>query len=479
MPLSPTIHKSSRREFLGSSLALSMMPFALRLPSPMQSVDLRIGACSLEISPGRWIPTTSYLSHPPGSVINLDPHLPTQVTISNSTVEPEFAHWHGLCLPTTLDGTSEEQSRSIPAGSKIDYILPPQDAGLFFLHSHGMAMHDLSRGPYSGQFVPVAAGTHTFKGLSWDREFLLITHEWLPAFINKGANDRSLEEMHHLRIDPDDEAGEDIPDGGWEIVYQAATINGRVLGAGEPLHVKKGERILLRIINASATEPLQLSLPGHRFLVLTLDGYPVPTRSVVEVLSLGVGERVEALILMDSPGIWILGSPDDGARSLGMGIVVEYADRIGSPVWSVPETNTPWSYANFAEHRESIPPPQQTRGFRLERRPPGADGFDRWAMVSDSQSTVLLQAGERTRITLINTTDEPHPMHLHRMPFDLVRIAGAPCTGIRKDTVVIPPFQQAELDVTPVAPSECGPALFHCHNQMHMDCGLSTLLKIV
>jgi len=41
------------------------------------------------------------------------------------------------------------------------------------------------------------------------------------------------------------------------------------------------------------------------------------------------------------------------------------------------------------------------------------------------------------------------------------------------------PFQQAELDLTPAASSSAGPALFHCHNQMHMDCGLSTLLNIV
>jgi FtsP/CotA-like multicopper oxidase with cupredoxin domain len=100
-------------------------------------------------------------------------------------------------------------------------------------------------------------------------------------------------------------------------------------------------------------------------------------------------------------------------------------------------------------------------------------------MVCDSQTAHLLHAGERVRITLINATDEPHPMHLHRMSFDLVRIAGVACTDIRKDTVTVAPFQQVELDLTPAASSSAGPALFHCHNQMHMDCGLSTLLNII
>jgi FtsP/CotA-like multicopper oxidase with cupredoxin domain len=342
-----------------------------------------------------------------------------------------------------------------------------------------MAMHHLNRGPYSGQFVPVAIGSSRATGFSWDREFVITSHEWLPALVDSAVEDRSLEAMHHLRLDQDDEAGQDIPDSGWNIVYRAATINGRVLGAGEPLRVRQGERVMLRVINASATEPLQLSLPAHRFLVLTLDGYPVPRRATVEVLSLGVGERVEALVLMDSPGVWVLGSPDDKARALGMGIVIEYADRTGSPIWSPPDSSTSWSYATFAEKREPAPQPHRTLGFRLERRPPGPDGFDNWAMVGDSREEHLIHAGERVRITLINATDEPHPMHLHRLPFDLVGIGGVPCTNIRKDTVTVPPFQQVELDLTPAASSGAGPALFHCHNQMHMDCGLSTLLKII
>ncbi len=469
----------SRREFIASSLALGVSSFAPRSFLSKQRVDLRIGPCSLEIAPGRWIHTTSYTSHPPRAVIGLDPGIPTQVTISNSTSEIEFVHWHGLSLQASLDGTPEEQSNSVAPSSSLSYILPPQDAGLYFIHSHAMAMHNLSRGSYSGQFAPVTIGSSKAKGISWDREFVITTHEWLPAFVNSAEEDRSLEAMHHLRLDAEDEAGEEIPDGGWDIVYSAATVNGRILGAGEPLRVKHGERVLLRVINASATEPLQLSLPAHRFHVLTLDGYSVPCATMVEVLSLGVGERVEALVLMDSPGVWVLGSPDDKARSLGMGIVIEYADRTGSPIWSAPDSNTPWSYAIFAEKREPAPGPHRTLGFRLERRPSGSDGFDKWAMVSDSQAAHPLRAGERVRITLINATNEPHPMHLHRLPFDLVRVAGVPCTGIRKDTVTVPPFEQAELDLTPSASLSAGPALFHCHNQMHMDCGLSTLLNII
>ncbi len=466
----------SRRQFTTGALAFGSG--IARSYGQTQQLALAISHCSLEIAPNRFVATTTYKNLFSDSPIRLAPHLPTHISISNHTATHEFVHWHGLRLPAALDGTPEESSLSIAPGATLTYTLPPQPPGLFFVHSHAMAMQDLTRGPYSGQFAPVLIGASS-SSLSYDREFILTTHEWFPALVNTADDDRSLEAMRHLRIDPDDEAGEDTTDGGWDILYRAATINGHILGAGEPLRVRNGERILLRIVNASATEPLRLSLPAHRFLVLALDGYAVPTPALVEVLSLGVGERIEALVVMDTPGVWILGSPDDSARNLGMGIVIEYANCTGAPIWSPPAPTAPWDYSHFAAKHEPPPTPDHTLTFHIKRHGLGADGFERWTMPPSSSSTPVLHRNQRTRLTLINTTDEPHPMHLHRLPFELVSVAGSLCTGLRKDTVVIPPFQQAEFDVLPNSSSDAGPALLHCHNQMHMDCGLKTLLHIL
>ena len=49
-----------------------------------------------------------------------------------------------------------------------------------------------------------------------------------------------------------------------------------MLGAGEPVRVKKGQRVLMRLLNASATENVALALPGHAFTVIAMDGNPVP-----------------------------------------------------------------------------------------------------------------------------------------------------------------------------------------------------------
>src|SRR6202035_5372887 len=49
---------------------------------------------------------------------------------------------------------------------------------------------------------------------------------------------------------------------GYELDYNFLTINGRMLGQGEPIRVKQGERVLLHILNASASTIRNLSLPG-------------------------------------------------------------------------------------------------------------------------------------------------------------------------------------------------------------------------
>src|SRR5438477_2952639 len=70
---------------------------------------------------------------------------------------------------------------------------------------------------------------------------------------------------------------------GYEVGYGSFTINGRMLGHGEPIRVKQGERLLFHILNGSATEIRSLALPGHTFQVLALDGNPVPNPSSVPV----------------------------------------------------------------------------------------------------------------------------------------------------------------------------------------------------
>src|SRR5690554_7643509 len=65
---------------------------------------------------------------------------------------------------------------------------------------------------------------------------------------------------------------------------------------------------------------------------------------------LDVAERIDAIVTMDNPGIWILGTPRDDDRRNGMGIVVEDAGASDEPRW-IPPAPVPWGYAIFGVSR--------------------------------------------------------------------------------------------------------------------------------
>ena len=174
---------------------------------------------------------------------------------------------------------------------------------------------------------------------------------------------------------------------------------------------------------------------------------------------------------MDRPGIWILGEIESEQRAAGMGIVVEYAGQSGAPRWTAGPA-TPWNLKQFGSDAGPQEPDERLKlVFRSK-----SGGHD-WTINGKSHpesNDIIVSANRRYRWLLDNQSAHPHPIHLHRHTFDLVSYAGAPCGGIRKDVIVVPAWQQVEVDVLTTQP---GPSLFHCHQQLHMDMGFMALLR--
>ena len=124
-------------------------------------------------------------------------------------------------------------------------------------------------------------------------------------------------------------------------------IRDQMLDAGDAVRVGAGERVRFHFVHAGASEEVHLHLPGHRFTVIALDGNPVPMPAAVEVLSLARGERIEAMVEMNNPGNWTLGSLNDAERAGGLGVRVAYADQNGPAQWHTPKA-VDWSYARFS-----------------------------------------------------------------------------------------------------------------------------------
>jgi FtsP/CotA-like multicopper oxidase with cupredoxin domain len=443
---------------------------------------LRIAAGLVELSPEHIVSTTLYNGQFPGPLLRFREGEQVSVEIQNETDTPELVHWHGQMIPSDVDGAAEEGSPYVPAHGKRRITLSPRPSGFRFYHTHVVARGDLSRGTYSGQAGPVYIEPRLNPG-AYDREVFLVMKEFLPTLSRGGdmALDAlagsAIPALQRLGAAADAEAGTRTK--GFEVGYELFAINGRMLGHGEPIRVKQGERVLFHVLNASATEIRSLALPHHTFRIVALDGNPVPTPADVPLLWLGTAERVSAIVEMNQPGVWVMGDLADDDRGHGMGIVIEYSGQRGKPRWVKPAPYR-WDYALFGRVAAASAAPDETLEFRIVKHNAALGGFNEWtlngkAFSMDSMEPVYpLRQGRRYRLRFSNASDDIHPLHLHRHSFELTRIAGRPTAGVIKDVVMLGGFQELELEFVADNP---GLTLFHCHQQLHMDFGFMALFK--
>ena len=493
---------ASRRSFLkmagvlaGSGLLPSntahtapRVPRSFAPPEATADYTIRIGATPVEIAPKRIVSTTTYNGQFPGPLLRFKEGQPVTIDIYNHSDTPEQLHWHGLKVSAAVDGAAEEGTPFVPPWGQRRVTFAPSPSGLRFYHTHTRAGADLAAGQYSGQVGLVYVESRENPG-RYDREVFLVLKEFEPTFSRGGDMDmdflspagrvKALEEQGESAMKVSLAKG--MPHG-YEVGYGSFTINGWMLGHGEPIRVKAWERVLFHVLNGSATEIRSLALAGHTFEVVALDGNPVARPTTVPVLWLGTAERISAIVKMEQPGVWILGDLNDDDRRHGMGIVVEYAGSRGKPQWmATPRSH--WDYTRFARAGATATVPDETFDMLIVKDNAAEEGFNRWTingavfpMGGGAPAAYHLKSGKRYRIRLRNASDDIHPVHLHRHSFELTSIAGKACAGVFKDVVMLGGYQESTIDFVADNP---GLTLFHCHQQLHMDFGFMTLFDYV
>ena len=446
----------NRRSFLRGVAAASaahLLPsqpgaWAQQEPSPDFTVE--IGEVEWELSPKKKIRTAAYGGQIPGQLLRLSEGKPVTIEIVNRLDRPEIVHWHGQWIPSDVDGAVEEGSPMIPAGGRTRVTFTPKPTGLHWYHTHTMAHRDLNRGLYTGQFGPLLVEPRDNPG-HYDQEQFLVLHDWEPYFMTSD-------------------------DGSQMVDYVASSINGRMLGSGDPIQVRAGQRVLFHILNASATVAHWLTFPGHKFQVLALDGRPVSRQAEVELLRLGPAERISALVTMGSPGVWILGEAQPKLREAGMGIVVEYPNATGKPK-APQERELTWDYRIFGDANPAIHKPDVTIPLVFTSKFQGHGALDKWMINGKSfpeGDPITLHKGLRHRLVFDNRSTDDHPVHLHRHAFELVSLQETTTSGVFKDVVIVPMKSKVEVDLVADNP---GDTLFHCHQQDHMDSGFMALFR--
>ena len=447
--------ETTRRDFLrGSAAAATWMtlPHEVRAmqPGPAE-YKLEIAPYKLEVKANHFIETVAYNQLVPGPLLRLREGRSTSIEIVNRTRQQEVVHWHGLFLPPEVDGAMEEGTPMIAPGQTIRQEFTPEPAGFRWYHTHTFAGTNFKLGQYTGQHGFLLVEPKSDPG-RYDQEAFVALHDWRGQML--AADDGSMNP-----------------------VYDAATINGRALGFGEPLRVKSGQKLLLHILNSSPTEVHWIALAGHKLRVIALDGNPVARPQTVEMLRLAPAERVCAIVELNNPGVWILGEVRKHIQGSGMGMVVEYAGQAGKPQWLQPETLV-WDYADFAEAGSEAAADVVEIPLVFSSKFAGHGAMDYWMINGKSYphtDSPALRQGQRYRLRFQNQSTDDHPVHLHRHTFELRRLAaGSAVRGVHKDVVLVP--AKTEIAVEFIA-NNPGKTLFHCHQQNHMDAGFMMLFR--
>jgi FtsP/CotA-like multicopper oxidase with cupredoxin domain len=98
------------------------------------------------------ISTIGYNGTSPGPLLRMKEGVPATINVTNTTDVPEFVHFHGLLIPSDVDGSEEEGTPVVPPHGSRSYRFTPTPAGTRWYHTHTMSMDDLHRGSYTGMF---------------------------------------------------------------------------------------------------------------------------------------------------------------------------------------------------------------------------------------------------------------------------------------------------------------------------------------
>lgn len=212
-----------------------------------------------EISPGMVVNAWGYNGGTPGPLIEVVEGDRVRILVTNKLSAPTAVHWHGLFLPSGMDGVTGLTQRGIEPGETFRYEFTLKQHGTFMYHSHADEMVQIGLG--SMGFFIVHPKKPTRKV---DRDYAIMMNEW------------------------DVEPGTSTPNPNEMTDFNLFTFNSRAFPGTAPLVARPGERIRIRL-GSVAQDFHAIHLHGHSFKITATDGGPIPASAQWPETTVGFG----------------------------------------------------------------------------------------------------------------------------------------------------------------------------------------------
>lgn len=241
--------------------------------------NLTTSAVKWPILEGVYVTAYTYNGTVPGPMIRVTEGDQVRIIVKNELDDPTTIHWHGVEVPNAMDGVPGITQDPIQPGETFTYEFTAQPAGTFMYHSHFEGDIQVTAGLYAPFIIEPRESTPEV-----DVDITLMLSEWL---IRDGQTYAAM------------------PMSGMDPNY--FTINGKAFPATETIHVRRGERVRLRLIGIGQfIHPMHLH--GLPFDIVATDGHPVPAEAQLtkDTVSVAPGERYDIEFTATEPGLWML-----------------------------------------------------------------------------------------------------------------------------------------------------------------------------
>ncbi|MEM7259477.1 MAG: multicopper oxidase family protein [Pseudomonadota bacterium] len=410
-----------------------------------------------------------YNGQVPGQALRLTRGDQLNVVVTNQLKEATAVHWHGIRLPNAMDGVAGLTQQPIAPGESFTYEFTPPDAGTYWYHSHLNAHEQIGRGLYGPLIIeepnpPVV-----------DRDLVWMIDDW------RLKDDAS--------ISNDFDNGHDKSHAGR--IGNVPTVNGRFR---DVVKVRTGERLRLRLINASNARNFALSFPDHQPTIIAIDGQPVTPYQPQQEIIIGAAGRVDLMIDMSAAPGTISPVTDRFYRQSFDLVKFVYEDKplresaidadITLDAADLPEpdmNNAITQQVTIAGGAMGGLQRAMFEGEWMDLRSIARQGYV-WA-INDivghkmhMPPLIDVKRGQSVVVNITNETAFPHPMHLHGHHMKLLEIDGEPLASPHwVDNPLVLPGQNFKLAFVADNP---GDWLFHCHALEHHAAGLGTLVRV-
>ncbi len=231
-----------------------------------------------EFAPGCRAKCWGYNGTTPGPTIEAVEGDRVRILVTNRLNEHTTIHWHGILLPSGMDGVGGLSQPQIGPGETFAYEFTLKQNGTYMYHPHADEMVQLAVGMMGMFIIHPKAG----EAVRIDRDYAFLLHNWA---------------LHPGTYRPDPSIMQD---------FDLWTFNSKVFPAIDTLVASKGERVRIRIGNLSMwNHPMHLH--GHYYEVTGSDGGRWPRsqwrREVTEIVGVGQCRDLEFVAL---PGDWAL-----------------------------------------------------------------------------------------------------------------------------------------------------------------------------